>query len=312
MSFKSLDILLNPNKILQHYVDRSVVSEIKQAPISSEIHWTSNCNYDCIHCSYGSRRKTVNYLKSDIIENLIDDLIEMKCQAVYLSGGGEPTVVKRWDSYSDKLILNNVEVALITNGVAIQEKHIPIIQRMNYVAVSIYSTKEDRYREITESRFFDQQFTLPKKVKNNTSQVIVGARCVLNKINYDELHEIYCSAIDAGFDYVIFIPAVDYEGRGVFLEEQWIDIVKENIKDKIDKFDHTRTNVKALLNKKILHYSEKNYLSGIDSQCSSINSGSGVFFNYDGGVYLCQPDIGDSSLEIGNLYDNRFIDIWNS
>ena len=34
--------------------------------------------------------------------------------------------------------------------------------------------------------------------------------------------------------------------------------------------------------------------------------------NYDGGVYLCQPDIGDKRYEIGNLNDSDFIEIWNS
>ena len=312
--FKSLARLLNPNKIIQHYEDR-VSDKINQSPISAEFHWTSNCNYDCVHCSYGSRRQTANYLNNDIIENLINDLIEMRCHAVYLSGGGEPTIIKKWADYADKLMAHNVEVALITNGVAVQEKHIATAQNMNYIAVSVYSTKEDRYKEITGSKFFQQQFTLPKKIKNSSSEVIVGARCVLNKINYDELYEIYCSVIAAGFDYIIFIPAVDYEGRGVILEEQWVELVKKDIEKNINKFDHRRTNVKSLLNKSVSHYYKTGYLdyfSNNTMKCEAIRMGSGVFFNYDGGVYLCQPDIGNRELEIGNLNDDRFINIWSS
>jgi radical SAM protein with 4Fe4S-binding SPASM domain len=316
MSFKSLDVLLNPNKIIPHYDSRANLARKNIFPISAELHWTSNCNYDCTHCSYGSRRKTTNYLTKKIIETLIQDLIHMNCKAVYLSGGGEPTVVKKWGQYTEQLVSGGLEVALITNGIAILDKHIDTIRKMNYIAVSVYSTQEDRYKEITGSKFFNRQFSLPKKIKSSKIDTIVGARCVLNMTNYDELYEIYCSAIDAGFDYIIFIPAVDYEGRGVFLKDSWIDYVQRIIVEMFDKFDHSRTNVKSLLKKKVKHYSNNNYLDGIvcngSELCSSIKIGSSVFFNYDGGVYLCQPDIGNKELEIGNLYDKCFIDIWNS
>jgi radical SAM protein with 4Fe4S-binding SPASM domain len=316
MSFKSLDVLLNPNKIIPHYDSRINAAKKIDFPISAEFHWTSNCNYDCTHCSYGSRRQTTNYLTNKVIEKLIQDLIDMGCKAVYLSGGGEPTIVKKWDVYTDKLVSGGVEVALITNGVAVRDKHLDSIRKMNYIAVSVYSTKENRYKEITGSKFFDQQFSLPKKINNCKSYSIVGARCVLNKTNYDELYEIYCAAIDAGFDYIIFIPAVDYEGTGIFLEDRWIEYVQNKIRKMFDKFDHTRTNVKSLLEKKVNHYIGSNYLDSITSAgselCSAIKIGSGVFFNYDGGVYLCQPDIGNKELEIGNLNDNNFMDIWGS
>ena len=317
MKFQSLNLLLSPNKIIPHYEYRNTtVNKEFSSPISAEFHWTSNCNYDCTHCSYGSRRKTTNYLTDEIIEILIQDLIDINCKSVYLSGGGEPTIVKKWDTYTEQLVSGGIEVALITNGVAIRVKHIEITRKMNYIAVSVYSTREDRYKEITGSKFFNQQFLLPKKIKNGISNTIVGARCVLNKTNYDELYEIYCTAIDAGFDYIIFIPAVDYEDKGIFLEDRWIEHVQSDIKKMLDRYDHARTNVKSLLKKKVSHYSSDNYLESItrssSESCYAIKMGSGVFFNYDGGVYLCQPDIGNKELEIGNLNNNNFRDIWNS
>ena len=313
--FTSLDKLLDVNKIIPFYRERITKNIEILSPISAEIHWTSNCNYDCIHCSYGSRRKTTNYLKKEIIDNLINDLIDIKCNAVYLSGGGEPTIIKEWDIYADKLMNNGVEVALITNGIALRDKHIVTAEKMNYIAVSVYSTQEDRYEKITESKSFNQQFSLPEKIKNDSSRVIVGARCVINKINYDELYDIYNVAITAGFDYIIFIPAVDYEGKGVVLEDEWVESVQLDIKKNIKLFDHNRTNVRSLLKNKISHYSKSNYIKEMQTgltKCSAIEIKSGVFFNYDGGVYLCQPDIGDLDLEIGNLNDNSFKEIWNS
>ena len=315
MSFTSLDALLDSTKIIPFYQDRSNVDPENLFPTSVELHWTSNCNYDCIHCSYGSRRLSKGFLSKKITSCLIDNLIEIGCKAVYLSGGGEPTVMKGWDQYSKKLIQSGVEVALITNGVALNDIFSDTLSSMNYIAASIYSTHESRYKEITGSRFFKEQFGLPKKIKKSNSSVIIGARCVLNKINFDEVYDIYKMAINSGFDYVIFIPAVDYEGRGEELGQKLIESIKENIQNSLDSFDHSRTNVLSLLQKGISYYNRNHYLETIPKKsegCKVIQMRSSAFVNYNGGVYLCQPDIGNNELEIGNLNDSTFKQIWNS
>lgn len=315
MAVITLDKLLNRKKIVPFYRQRAVADLTALPPVSVEFHWTSNCNYDCVHCSYGSRRETTNYLDACIVESLVDHLIDMQCQAVYLSGGGEPTVLKGWDRYSDKLMDHGVEVALITNGVAIRENHLPTLRRMNYVAVSVYSTQEERYQKITESKFFSGQFSLPGKVKSETTQAIIGARCVLNNINFDEIDAIYRAAMESGFDYIIFIPAVDYEGRGVRLGEAETLEVQEIIEENMDLFDPDKTNVLKLVHRGVNHYDQNDYRSSLPlpvSGCKAIQIRSGAFVNYDGGVYLCQPDIGNKEFEIGNLLDMTFGDIWNS
>jgi len=310
-----LSELLDRNKIIPFYKERKLDRGDELPPVAVELHWTSNCNYDCVHCSYGSRRESKGYLSKEIINQLLDDLINMGVQAVYLSGGGEPTVMAKWDSYAKKLIDNNIEVALITNQAAIKEKSFPVVREMNYVAVSVYSTHEDRYNEITDSNHFSEQFTLPAKLRKNKSGVIIGARCVLNKVNHNEIYEIYQTAIQAGFDYIIFIPAVDYEGNSVGLEHEFVEKIQNDIKRNMHLFDHDKTNVATLVQKKISHYKLEDYRDMLPVKpdgCKAIQMRSGVFVNYDGGIYLCQPDIGNEKYEIGSLLQNGFPHIWNS
>jgi len=314
MKFKSLSTLLDKNKILPFYWERKDLDKIK-SPVSIEFHWTSNCNYDCVHCSYGSRRETTNYLSKETINLLIKDVCSMGVQAVYLSGGGEPTVIKGWHKYAEQLMDHNVKVALITNGVAIKEQQISTVQKMEYVAISVYSTYESRYKKITESNKFNQQFLLPKLIKKNNTETIIGARCVLNDINHDEVVSIYQKAMESDFDYIIFIPAIDYEGRGVLLSEK----SKKNIKKVVEKnkelFDNNRTNITNMIKLDVNHYQENNYLENLTQQpdgCKCIQIGTSAFINYDGGVYLCQPDIGNKSLQIGNVNDQHFSQIWRS
>jgi len=315
MSF-DLNELLNCDKVIPYYEERKNKSEAKNlGPIAVEFHWTSNCNYDCFHCSYGSRRETKGYLNKEIIEGLIDDLVHLNCRAVYLSGGGEPTVLSKWDRYANKLIDNGVEVALITNQAAIKEKYYGVVRRMNYVAVSVYSTDIDRYEKITGSKYFDDQFSLPNKIKKDLTNVVVGARCVLNSVNYDEVFDIYAAAISSGFDYIVFIPVVDYEGTGIALGQEMLDRIGRDVESRMSDFDPNRTNVSSLLDRKISHYARNDYRNDIVNQingCKAVQIRTGAFVNYDGGIYLCQPDIGNTEYEIGNLHDNTFLEIWNS
>jgi len=314
MKFNALSELIDNNKIIPFYRERKNLKEIAP-PVSVEFHWTSNCNYDCVHCSYGSRRKTTNYLNRSIVSDLVEDVCGMGVRAVYLSGGGEPTVLKGWHKYAQRLLDNNVKVALITNGVAIDGQHIGVVRQMEYVAVSVYSTQELRYREITQSNRFEAQFLLPNKIKKQGVNTIVGARCVINDVNFDEIFEIYNKSVVSGFDYIIFIPAVDYENSGITLS----DDVRQEVKLIIDKnkslFDFNRTNVAGLLNFDVNHYQKTSYLDQLSRSsdgCKCIQIGSGAFINYDGGVYLCQPDIGNKDLEIGNVGEMSFAKIWGS
>jgi radical SAM protein with 4Fe4S-binding SPASM domain len=307
--------LLSTEKFIPFYVERKALSSVSLPPIAVELHWTSDCNYDCIHCSYGSRRQSRGRLSQECIQSVIEDLMSMKTSAVYLSGGGEPTVVKGWDNYARQLLDSGIEVALITNGVALQKAQVNVLNRMNYIAVSVYSTEEIEYKQITDSHFFDRQWTTPGLIKSGAGEAVVGARCVINKINYRNIIKIYLKAKESGYDYIIFIPAVDYEGRGIGLGYEEQGQVNSLISENRGLFDAKFTNALELLTRDISHYKKADYrLDCINhlSGCSAVKIRANAFINYCGGVWLCQPHIGDSRYQIGNLSENRLSKIWNS
>ncbi len=310
-----LQRLLSTEKFVPFYSERKNQPALTLPPIAVELHWTSECNNNCIHCSYGNRRQANGRLSPACIHSVIEDLIVMKAKAVYLSGGGEPTVMKGWDKYAQELVESGLEVALITNGVSLQSSHVDLLSKFNYVALSIYSTDEKEYEIITGNHCFDRQWVTPGLIKSGEGNVIVGARCVINKINYKNLHNIYLKAIDSGYDYIIFIPAVDYEdsSNGLGVDEQCY--VNALILENKEIYNNKFTNVLNLLNRNISHYALKDYrvdcgpcLSG----CSAITIRSNVFINYCGGVWLCQPHIGNPTYQIGDLHKNRLSEIWNS
>lgn len=311
----NLKQLLSVEKILPFYAERRDVDSSRLPPIAVELHWTSDCNYDCIHCSYGSRRQNRGRLSQEVITSVIEAMIAMGVRAVYLSGGGEPTMVKGWERHARRLLDSGVEVALITNGVALSAGQADILGRMNYIAVSVYSTDEVEYRKTTDSHYFERQWTTPGLVKTGREKAIVGARCVVNNINFRSIVSIYLKALSSGYDYVIFIPAVDYENRGVALGPDELEQVKVLLTDNRHRFDSRRTNALDLLTRNVSHYSVSDYRLDFGeppSKCSAVKIRANAFVNYCGGVWLCQPHIGNARYRIGDLNEQGFSELWNS
>lgn len=312
--FESLQRLLTNEKIIRHYVERHNKNEDNLGPLAVEFHWTSACNYDCTHCSYGSRRQDRGRLSEEIISSTISDLASLGTRAVYLSGGGEPTTLQKWDLFAEKILDSDIDIALITNGVLINESQLELIRKMNYIAVSVYSTDKQYYNLITGANKFEQQFSLPGLIKSKPYKCVVGARCVINSTNYRDIISIYAQAIESQFDYIIFIPAVDYEKRGVALTFEELEYVRYLIQSRIDEIDTDRTNLESVLRKGIKHYEPTDYRNNMldTSKCEILSLRTNAFINYDGGVYLCQPHIGNKNYCIGNLNEKTFKQIWNS
>lgn len=312
--FENLQKLLTNKKIIRHYVERHNREQDDLGPLAVEFHWTSACNYDCIHCSYGSRRQDKGRLSEGMLYNTIAELAELGTKAVYLSGGGEPTTLPKWNLLAETILDSNIDVALITNGVLINELQLELIRKMNYIAVSIYSTNKQSYGLITGADKFEQQFNLPKLIKSKPFRCIVGARCVINSTNYQDIISIYTQAINAQFDYIIFIPAIDYEKRGVALTFEELEYVQRLIRRHVGEIDSSRTNLESVLKNGVKHYEPSNYRNTMmnTSQCEILSLRTNAFINYDGGVYICQPHIGNKDYCIGNLYEKPFKQIWNS
>lgn len=307
----NLDTLLDPKKIIPHFIEKQNLKN--PYPSSVEFHWCASCNYNCIHCSYGERRKNSSKLKREVILQTIADLKKLGTKSIYLSGGGEPTTLRDWEIYAQEIIKSNIEVSLITNSAAIQDRHLEILRSFNYIAVSIYSTTKDHYEKIVGSNQFEKQFRLPCLIRQCDTNTTVGARCVINSINYREIFDIYKKAIEEGFDYVIFIPAIDYEKRRIDLTEKEKQAVLQQIIENFEEINPQNTNLLKIKANGIEHYNREYFTKFTNSpQCYAIEIGSNAFINYDGEVYLCQPLIGQIEYSIGNLNQTNFSSIWNS
>lgn len=300
--------LLNPEKAIWPYRERKGKTSL--APFSLELHLTSFCNYNCYHCSYQNRRSNRLVINESSIKTLVADIIDLGIKGVYWSGGGEPTTIKDFPAYIEEISNSKTEQALITNGLLIHDQWISLLKRFNYVAISFQASKNETYEKITGHNLRDKLYSNVRKLRGVLEDTILGARCVINRYNYKEIGQIYNDAKDLGFDYLIFIPAVDYEGRGdVELNIEEKKHLKDKIKDLELHLDDSFTNLKQIVNQGVSHY-KQGEKGGFPCYANHIRATT--FINYDGGVWLCQPHIGKPEYCIGNINRHRFKEIWNS
>lgn len=302
--------LLNPAKFLPAYLERKDRDPLGLAPYSVEFHLTSTCNYNCCHCSYGTRNRAGTFVRPKRIELLLEDLTgPLRPRGVYFSGGGEPTTLKGWDGYIQRLADSGVRTALVTNASLLGQRHLPALARLDYLAVSIYSPNQETYKKITGGDRFAAQFEIPAMVKAVAPKVTVGARNVINPHNHAQVPDIYRLAMQAGYDYVIFIPEIDYEKRGLALSAQEVETLLD-ICPRADA-DPAKTNLTGLVANRFGYYRDFQDICG-QIDCLAARLRTNAFVNYDGGVYLCQPLIGNQDYCVGNINEKRLAEIWNS
>jgi len=300
--------LLNPEKAIWPYRERK--NKTVLAPFSLELHLTSFCNYNCYHCSYQNRRSGRLVVNESSIKTLVADIIDMEINGVYWSGGGEPTTTKGFPAYIEEISNSKTEQALITNGILIHDQWITLLKRFNYVAISFQASKDETYEKITGYNFREKLYSNIRRLRGILDKTILGARCVINKHNYKEINLIYNDAKQLGIDYLIFIPAVDYEKRGdVELNTEEKNYLRDKIEDILPSLDDSFTNLGRIVNEGVSYY-KSDEESGFPCYANQIRATA--FVNYDGGVWLCQPHIGKSKYCIGNINKHSFTEIWNS
>ncbi len=100
---------------------------------------TQTCNMRCLHCgSYATGRRK-NELTTEEALDLCDQLHEIGLTYITISGG-EPMLRPDWHLLIKRLLGNNINVSIITNGYFIKEnleKLLPLKNYLSYIAVSI-------------------------------------------------------------------------------------------------------------------------------------------------------------------------------
>ena len=198
---------LNSHKILFHigkHWQEILEGKMDFKPIAVEVHPTAKCNHAWVHCSYKERNASRDELSQEIMERLVHSLMELKVEAVYFSGGGEPTLYPNLAHYVKMLSQAGIAVALLTNGTYFEQSGlIDIADCFNYIAFSVPGASSEVFESITGRNLLENVLSVPEKIKKrfgNRSPVL-GSRIVLTNQNYKQMQMFLWLMREREFDY---------------------------------------------------------------------------------------------------------------
>lgn len=113
---------------------------------------TNKCNLNCPWCSCSERDK---HLQMDAAQakNVIQDLAELGCLAVTITGGGEPLCHPRLADMIHQFFVHGISVGLVTNGLLLGKMNADALDMVTWCRISNGDHREltPQYRETLES-----------------------------------------------------------------------------------------------------------------------------------------------------------------
>jgi len=98
---------------------------------------TLKCNINCLHCgSSANSNKRINELSTDEALDLIEQLADIGCKRVVLSGG-EPFLRKDWAVLALRIRDLGMNVTFISNGYVVNDDTVDLLKVINPSGVGI-------------------------------------------------------------------------------------------------------------------------------------------------------------------------------
>lgn len=207
------------NKAFQH-CDRLAQYQSGGIPVPVQVQFVISdfCNQNCSFCAYRIDNGATEIFHTDdnnnpdrmmataVAKTILHDLKTAGVKAIQFTGGGEPTMHKDCAEimlYAHEL---GMDIALVTNGTNIDDDMLDAITRCTWVRISLDHANAAGYAKMrsTPLGMFDKVVeniaAIVDAKKTMGSAVTVGVGFVVNKDNWNWLHEAALLSQDLGVD----------------------------------------------------------------------------------------------------------------
>ena len=297
----------NPNEKLFYHADRvaQFARGDKIYPVMIEWFLAGMCNLKCDFCSFAKSHNNTMF-NVDHALKLIPELKNLGVKAINFTGGGEPTLHIHYSKIAQQAYNHGLDIGLFTNGVKMKAEFMKLILRTHkWVRFSIDAGTEetflktkgvDKYRQVMDNLRFMMMLK-----HNFSSATDVGAGFVITKRNYKEIELFANQCLHLGVDYVQFKPQIHPYFDN---EQEDKDFWTENIRpllERVSKDSRVMVNLYKL--RDLEDGTDRPYTTCYGWKfCPCIAS--------DGHLYICNYLAYMPKHSLGNLYVNKFTDIW--
>ena len=294
-------------------------------PVHVQLIISDYCNQDCSFCAYrmsgyssnelfkvyntdgsvnNNPKRMIPYEK---IEEIIDDCATMGVRAIQLTGGGEPTLHPQFTQIVEKIKSKGIDLALVTNGLLLNEKKAEILKDACWVRISIDAGTPETYADIR--RVTPKQFEIVEKNIRRLSsipdrKVLIGIGFVVVKENYKEILEGCQRFKEWGADNVRLSAMFSNE------EDKYYDGIYEDILQRIEAAQKLVDDRFKIYNNFGSRVSDLQQKSPDYKFCGQMH-----FTTYIGGdqnVYVCCVNAYNDRGLMGSLENQSFKELWDS
>ncbi len=289
-------------------------------PVSVKIELMNLCNHDCHFCAY--RKIVQSSAARDILDtkrvlDLLDELADGGVEGVMFTGGGEPLLHPGLAEIFAKCRDRNLSYALITNGSRLHQLSDEDLGGMTWIRFSINAGNAQDYAKVygVPTGRWD---TVWKQVERTcqlarTTTLTVGVSMVVTTLNLPAMENVAHKARQTGAHYVHLRPA--FRGPHTELHQQ---LSEAQIQDCLRRLQ----DLTALEHESFRIFGVQRRFQEIQApNHQHIHCRSTPLVAYilpTGDVSLCTlvrtydfSKLTDNPF-LGNLYKDRFFDLWNT
>lgn len=306
----------SPYKIM-HRFDLIEKLKNKEDFYPQQVHFvpTNTCNHNCSFCAYRMEGYSSNetFEKQDTIPfdrciEILNDLKAGGTKAIQFTGGGEPTVHPKIKEILKHTLDLGFELALVTNGMNLNDETIDILSKASWVRISLDSACKETYSKIKKVSLdkFDKTISNIRKFALTKSEgTTFGIGFVVTRENYKEIYAAAKICKDLGVDN--FRISASFTTHGIKYFDGILDEAKRLAKAAFDDFNDDNFTVFNLFNDRI-----SDLFDGTQDYDFCPMKNLVVYVGADLNVYTCCVQAYNKNGFIGSLKDKSFSEFWES
>ena len=186
-------------------------------PLYVKIKLTWRCNLRCQMCNYW-RQERHNALSSELLRTTIDELAELGCGKIHLSGG-EPLLREDLFELVEYMVTRGMRVNLTTNGTLLTREKAERLAAsgVKSISVSIDSPEARIHDHIRAKGAWKRTIkglrNLRRAIRKARAKIKIRLNTVISRINYESLTTLPELAHQVEANSLTLIPVDDPEGR---------------------------------------------------------------------------------------------------
>ena len=166
----------------------------------------SRCNCRCVMCDIWKANNEKKELTTEEIERHLPAFGKLKVREVVLSGGEALMHSNLW-KLCELLHQSGIKITLLSTGLLLRKFSNEVVANIDEIIVSLDGSLEihNKIRNIPQA--FEKLADGILSIRELKPSFRITGRCVLQRYNYFDLHNIITSAREIGLDQISFLPA---------------------------------------------------------------------------------------------------------